>query len=44
MGQKLVSIKFNAGSSPNLWNLKYKPDFKIEVSENGTDWNFINIT
>ena len=41
MGQKLVSIKFNAGSSPNLWNLKYKPDFKIEVSENGTDWNSI---
>ena len=39
MGQKLVTIKFNAGSSSNLWNPELRPDFKVQVSPDGSDWS-----
>ena len=32
MGQKLVSVTFTSGSSPQLWELGYNPRFKLEVS------------
>lgn len=37
MGQKLVSIKFDAGSSPTLWNLRYNPEFSLEILS-GSNW------
>lgn len=40
MGQKLVSIKFDAGSSPNLWNLRYNPEFRLEISS-GSNWQLV---
>lgn len=40
MGQKLVSIKFDAGSSPNLWNLRYSPEFRLEISS-GSNWQLV---
>lgn len=42
MGQKLVYVAFNSGSSPNLWNPNYSPEFKIEVSTTGVgNWTQI---
>ncbi len=35
MGQKLVSIRFRGGSSPNLWSPEYSPSFKITVTGPG---------
>ena len=32
MGQKLVTIKFNAGSSSDLWDPSLNPEFKVEIS------------
>ena len=41
MGQKLVSIKFNPGSSTVLWNPEYSPNFLIQSSNDGTTWEQI---
>lgn len=38
MGQKLVTIKFEQGSSSIFWNQKYNPVFKIEISRDGGTW------
>ena len=32
MGQKLVSVTFTSGSTPQLWELGYNPKFRLEVS------------
>ena len=42
MGQKLVTIKFEQGSSSIFWNQKYNLVFKIEISRNySTIWEDI---
>lgn len=41
MGQKLVAIKFNVGSSSDLWDPNLGPDFKVEVS-GSTGWQVQN--
>lgn len=38
MGQKLVTIKFNPGSSPNLWDSNLNVNFLVEVS-GSSGWN-----
>lgn len=32
MGQKLVSVVFTSGSTPQLWSPGYSPRFRLEVS------------
>lgn len=41
MGQKLVTIKFEQGSSSIFWNQKYNPVFKIEISGDQATWEDI---